>query len=82
MTDTTQATTNPDQDKLDAIEISLQFTVKDVNLLLGVLGNAPFVASAGLIQSIQQQGSPQVQAALAADPSVVTDATPSDSSAS
>jgi hypothetical protein len=66
MTDTTQTTVTPDQDTLDAIPVTLNLTVKDVNAILAVLGNAPFVASAGLIQLIQSQGAPQVQAAVQA----------------
>jgi len=69
MTDTTTQTpqVDPAQEKLDAIEITLTLTVKEVNGILAILGNLPFVQSAGLISAIQAQGTPQVQAALAAD---------------
>ena len=71
MTEATQV--DAAQAKLDEVEITLTLKVKEVNAILSVLGNAPFVASAGLIQIIQAQGGPQVQSALAADPEVVTD---------
>jgi hypothetical protein len=41
-------------------KIALSFTVDQVNAILNVLGNAPFVASANLINEIQTQGGPQV----------------------
>jgi len=41
-------------------KITLTLTVDQVNGLLNVLGNAPFVASANLINEIQTQGGPQV----------------------
>ena len=75
MTDT-QTQVDPAQEKLDAVEITLTFKVKEINGLLSLLGNVPFVQSAGFIQAIQAQGTPQVQAALAADTEVVTDVEP------
>jgi len=47
-------------------KITLTLTVDQVNGLLNVLGNAPFVASANLINEIQTQGGPQVAALQAA----------------
>lgn len=41
--------------------IKLELTVNSVNALLNVLGQAPFVASANLIHTIQAQGVPQLQ---------------------
>jgi hypothetical protein len=41
--------------------ITLTLTVEQVNGLLGILGNAPFVASANIISEIQKQGAPQVK---------------------
>lgn len=41
--------------------IKLELTVNNVNTLLNVLGQAPFVASANLINTIQTQGVPQLQ---------------------
>ena len=75
MTDT-QTQVDPAQEKLDAVEITLTFKVKEINGLLSLLGNVPFVQSAGFIQAIQAQGGPQVEAAMAADTSVVTDVEP------
>jgi hypothetical protein len=41
--------------------ITLTLTVEQVNGLLGILGNAPFVQSANIINEIQKQGAPQVK---------------------
>jgi hypothetical protein len=66
MTDTT---TQPEvsQERLDAIEVTLTMTVKDINALLTVLGNAPFIQAAALVNLVQSQAAPQVQAVLSAD---------------
>lgn len=42
-------------------QINLTFTVNEVNGLLNVLGQSPFVQVAALINSIQAQGGPQVE---------------------
>jgi len=39
--------------------IKLELTVDQINSLLAVLGNAPFVQSANLVNEIQAQGTPQ-----------------------
>ena len=39
--------------------IKLELTVNDVNQLLNILGNAPYVQSANIITQIQAQGVPQ-----------------------
>ena len=49
-------------------KINLTFTVNEVNAILNVLGQAPFVQSAALINAIQAQGGPQVEALQAAQP--------------
>ena len=41
--------------------IKLELTVNQVNLLLNVLGNAPYVQSATLIAQVQAQGVPQLK---------------------
>lgn len=41
--------------------INFSFTVEQVNAILQILGNAPYLASAQLIQLIQIQGEPQFQ---------------------
>jgi len=66
MTDTNTAP-EVSQEKLDAIEVTLNVTVKEINALLTVLGNAPFIQAAALVNLIQSQAAPAVQAALAAD---------------
>jgi hypothetical protein len=45
---------------LDNEILTFQFTVAAVNGLLQILGQAPFVASAGFINDIQRQAGPQV----------------------
>ena len=54
--------------------ITLTFTVDQVNAILNVLGNAPFVASANLINEIQTQGGPQVAELQAKCPPQVEEA--------
>ena len=54
--------------------ITLTFTVDQVNAILNVLGNAPFVASANLINEIQTQGGPQVAELQAKFPPQVEEA--------
>jgi len=56
--------------KKDPIEdaiINFSFTVAQVNQVLNILGNAPYIASANLIALIQMQGEPQFKAAIAAE---------------
>ena len=55
------------QERLDSIEVKLTLTVKEINSLLTVLGNAPFIQAAALVNLLQSQAAPQVQAALAED---------------
>jgi hypothetical protein len=42
--------------------ISIEFTVDQINGLLSILGNVPYVQSAQFINMIQVQGTPQFQA--------------------
>ena len=58
--------------------INFTFTVNEVNAILNVLGQAPFVQSANLINNIQAQGGPQVDAlqAAAAEAEAAEQATP------
>jgi len=50
---------------LDNEILTLRFSVKATNGLLQILGNAPFISSAGYIQDIQTQAGPQVEALVA-----------------
>ena len=50
---------------LDNEILTFQFTVAAVNGLLQILGQAPFVASAGFINDIQRQAGPQVDQLIA-----------------
>ena len=47
------------QDPLDNEILKFEFTVAQVNAILNILGNAPYVASAPLIGLVQSQGTPQ-----------------------
>lgn len=53
-------------DPLENFILKFEFTVNQVNALLHILGNAPYVSSAQLINMIQQQGEPQFKAAVEA----------------
>jgi hypothetical protein len=50
---------------LDNEILTFQFPVAAVNGLLQILGNAPFIQSAGFIQDIQRQAGPQVDQLIA-----------------
>jgi hypothetical protein len=50
------------KDPLDDAIINFSFTVSQVNQILHILGNAPYLASANLIAFIQMQGEPQFKA--------------------
>lgn len=41
--------------------LTFNFTINQVNAILNVLGQAPFVASANLVTAIQNQGAPQFE---------------------
>lgn len=47
-------------------KINFTFTLNETNAILNVLGQAPFVQSAALINAIQAQGGPQVESIQAA----------------
>jgi hypothetical protein len=49
-------------DPLESKILTLKFSVKDINSILNLLGNLPFVQSVGLINAIQAQCAPQVAA--------------------
>ena len=50
---------------LDNEILTFQFTVAAINGLLQILGQAPFIASAGFINDIQRQAGPQVDELVA-----------------
>ena len=50
---------------LDNESLTFQFTVAAINGLLQILGQAPFIASAGFINDIQRQAGPQVDELVA-----------------
>jgi len=52
------------KDPLDNEIINFSFTVAQVNGLLQILANTPYVVSAGLIGLINMQGEPQFRAAI------------------
>jgi hypothetical protein len=57
MTDTVEAV-DPLADKI----MTLKFSVKDINAILNLLGTIPFVQVVGLINAIQAQCNPQIEA--------------------
>lgn len=48
---------------LDDVSITLEYTVKEINALLNLLGELPFLKAVGAINSIQTQAGPQVEKA-------------------
>ena len=52
------------KDLLDDFNVTLEFPVKDVNALLNILAQCPFIQVAGFINAIQTQASPQVEKAF------------------
>jgi len=65
MTDTVDVAATPVDPLADKI-LTLQFSVKDINAILNLLGTIPFIQVAGLINAIQAQCTPQVEALNAA----------------
>jgi hypothetical protein len=55
------------KDPIDDAIINFSFTVAQVNQILHILGNAPYLASANLIAYIQMQGEPQFKAIVEAE---------------
>lgn len=53
------------------MNITLNFTIDEVNALLTALGQLPYTQSAPLIQAIHTQAIPQVPAANSEEPEVV-----------
>ena len=51
--------TEPVSTPLDDKILKLEFTVKEINSILNLLGGLPFVQAVGLINAIQAQCSPQ-----------------------
>lgn len=51
------------KDLLDDFNITLEFPVKDINVLLNILAQCPFIQVAGFINAIQTQAGPQVEKA-------------------
>lgn len=49
-------------DPLESAVMNLQFTVKEINTILNMIGNLPYVQSATLIAAIQNQCAPQIDA--------------------
>jgi hypothetical protein len=48
---------------LDDFNVTLEFSVKEVNALLNVLAQSPFIQVFAFINAIQAQASPQVEQA-------------------
>ena len=60
----TQETQN---DPINNVIINLSLTVAQINQILNILGNAPYLVSANLIGLIQMQGESQFNAAIEAE---------------
>lgn len=67
MTDTVDVTAT-EVDPLESKILTLKFSVKDINAILNLLGNLPFVQSVGLINAIQAQCAPQVNEEAPSEP--------------
>ena len=50
---------------LDDFNVTLEFSVKEINGLLNVLAQSPFIQVVGFINEIQSQAGPQVEQARA-----------------
>jgi hypothetical protein len=50
---------------LDDFNVTLEFSVKEINALLNVLAQSPFIQVVGFINEIQAQAGPQVEQAKA-----------------
>jgi len=50
---------------LDDFNVTLEFSVKEINALLNVLAQSPFIQVVGFINAIQEQAGPQVEQAKA-----------------
>lgn len=48
---------------LDDFNVTLEFSVKEINTLLNVLAQCPFIQVVGFINAIQSQAGPQVEQA-------------------
>jgi hypothetical protein len=48
---------------LDDFNVTLEFSVKEINALLNVLAQSPFIQVVGFINMIQDQAGPQVEQA-------------------
>jgi hypothetical protein len=49
------------QELLDDFNVTLEFSVKEINALLNVLAQSPFIQVVGFINAIQEQAGPQVE---------------------
>jgi hypothetical protein len=50
-------------DLLEDFNITLEFSVKEINALLNILAQAPFIQVVGFVNAIQSQAGPQVEKA-------------------
>jgi hypothetical protein len=55
------------------VTLKLELTIDQVNGVLQLLGNSPYVQSAGLIQLIQEQVGPQVRALQVAEAKAIAE---------
>ena len=62
MTDQVDNQAAPAVDPLADKIMTLKFSVSDINAILNVLGTAPFIQVVGIINAIQAQCNPQIEA--------------------
>jgi hypothetical protein len=55
----------PANNPLDEVSVTLEYTVREINALLNLLGKLPFIEAVGAINSIQVQVGPQFEKAKA-----------------
>jgi hypothetical protein len=54
-------------------KLTFEFTVDEINAILGALGNVPYAQVAGIIDNIRQQAAPQVGQAAPTTPVTPTE---------
>lgn len=62
--------------------LKFELTIEQTNGVLGILGNAPYVAAASLIALLQEQAAPQIQALQVAEAKAIAEKADESTSAS
>ena len=53
------------KDLLDNFNVTLEFSVKDLNVVINLLAQLPYIQSAPVVHEMQRQAAPQVEKARA-----------------